>query len=361
MIRPYKLRNHKFCEVQSFVNYIFLEVLCKAPSLKDRFQDLVPEMVIEKYRFFLNGKINEDYVFNPLRVIYGIIQGLSAADIKMIRKAVLVNNRVRELCAGEYVPVLYSDLERIDKQLAKQIKLFCNHLYDEVTKSKFFCKYYSTLDDYYKSLVGTQTRCGCCGVRFIMNRYHSYRSALDHFLPRDKYPFVSMNVRNLVPICDTCNSKYKLAKDTLHLKSVKDVSLREEKRVKAFYPFRYTAPDIDISVSIRKGCHFDQMTPGDIRLAFGCEGHQEEVENWCRIFGIRENYKAIYCSDEMYGFLEENYIAKKTRNESLDDYIEGLVKNRDFDMNFLKAPFLRCFIDDEEMGRLLVEGIGQEG
>lgn len=35
------------------------------------------------------------------------------------------------------------------------------------------------------------------------------RSAFDHFLPKVRYPFLSVSIYNLIPACDRCNSKFK--------------------------------------------------------------------------------------------------------------------------------------------------------
>ena len=40
----------------------------------------------------------------------------------------------------------------------------------------------------------------------------SYKSAFDHFYPRSRYPFLGLSLYNLIPSCDRCNSKFKLAK-----------------------------------------------------------------------------------------------------------------------------------------------------
>lgn len=42
----------------------------------------------------------------------------------------------------------------------------------------------------------------------------TYRQALDHFLPKSKYPILSLSIYNLIPCCNTCNSIFKKDKDT---------------------------------------------------------------------------------------------------------------------------------------------------
>lgn len=44
-----------------------------------------------------------------------------------------------------------------------------------------------------------------------------YRSALDHYLPRSRYPFFGLSLYNLIPACTRCNSCYKHEQDPLSL------------------------------------------------------------------------------------------------------------------------------------------------
>lgn len=48
-----------------------------------------------------------------------------------------------------------------------------------------------------------------------------YKSPLDHFLPKSRYPFFALTLTNLIPACGRCNTNYKLDKDPLSLWAVK--------------------------------------------------------------------------------------------------------------------------------------------
>ena len=45
----------------------------------------------------------------------------------------------------------------------------------------------------------------------------NYRSALDHFLPVNRYPYLALSLYNLVPSCTRCNTSYKQGRDPLSL------------------------------------------------------------------------------------------------------------------------------------------------
>lgn len=61
----------------------------------------------------------------------------------------------------------------------------------------------------------------CATEQLAQRRHHveaedQWRAPYDHLLAKDKYPLFGVDPDNLLPICHTCNSKAKLAKDLLH-------------------------------------------------------------------------------------------------------------------------------------------------
>lgn len=329
MIRPYQYSYNKIQKIQSFVNHVMLDVIFKAPKIPN--PTFSSALVLPKYRILITG-INNNYVLNPLSDAYLICKGLSSTQLKTLKKAVHNNNKIRELCNGTIEPVKYSEIEIINADLVVALKTFCNYLYDEVVKKAPFYNNYENINTYYKTVVKKSSFCRCCGINKVLTQFHTHRSALDHYLPRKHYPFNSLNFKNLVPICDVCNSKYKLSEDTLYSTNT---------RVKAFYPFRNDIPDIKINIVFNKPFD-DTIMPNDIELNLTCVGFQEEVETWERVFGIAENYKAECCTDEMRMYFEEQYIALMNRGISKADYIDDLNRNRFGDANFLKIPFLEA-------------------
>lgn len=52
-------------------------------------------------------------------------------------------------------------------------------------------------------------------VNFYVSSSLKLRPALDHFYPESKYPYLGVSLFNLVPACEQCNSRVKLANDPL--------------------------------------------------------------------------------------------------------------------------------------------------
>lgn len=338
MLQPYEFKYSKLHDVNSFVNYIMLEVMLRA----NKYSDMVFEsnLTIAKYKALIDGT-NENYLLNPLKEIFILCKKLKPSEIKVLKRAVHHNGKISDLCDGILLPVRYEDIELISTRLATAIRKFCDALYVNCLDIACFYNQYEKIDEYYKRLVGRKLTCRCCGVGTILNQFHDHRSALDHYLPKSKYPFVAVNFKNLLPICDTCNGKYKLDKDTLLITEKKGKRILKKSATKAFYPFSKTKHSIDINISF-KATYNSSIEAKDLDVKLTHPTEQTKVDNWNRIFGIEDNYKATCCSDNMIAYYEEYFFALKTRGIALNQHISDLELNKYYDMNFLKIPFLRA-------------------
>lgn len=76
------------------------------------------------------------------------------------------------------------------------------------------------LKEHYKefSSLNNMPCCPFCGLLPMDSEYDPTREAYDHYLPASKYPFNSVNLRNLAPACYKCNSQNKGAKDPCKMK-----------------------------------------------------------------------------------------------------------------------------------------------
>lgn len=340
MIKSYNYSYSKIQRVQSFVNHVMLDVVFNAKNISAT--SFSSSLVLPKYQILID-EINIDYILNPLSEAFLICKNLNSKQIKLLKTAVHNNNKIRELCNGDIQPVKYEQIEAMDKNLKKAIKLFCDCLYDHCIKLAPFYNSYEDISVYYKTIVKRSSVCRCCGINKVLTQFHTHRSALDHYLPRKHYPFNSLNFKNLIPICDICNGKYKLSEDTLYITSNKGKKDESKRRTLAFYPYSTISQDINIDITFHK--NFDaSIEPSDIEIEISCDGNDEKVASWDRIFGIKENYKAECCTDEMRMHYEEQYIAMMNRGISHNEYIDDLGRNKYGDVNFLKIPFLQGII-----------------
>lgn len=336
MLRPFKHTSSKFYKINSFVNHLFLDVIFRANKISRK--TFTSNLLLPKYRPFVDD-VNKIYVLNPIKECFKICKTLPPKDLKTLKRGVYNNSKIRELCNGSITPLEYEDIDKINTDLSNQIKIFFNYLYDEVVLKAPIYNNYEKIEDYYKKIVGKSTTCRCCGSGKILNKFHSKRSALDHYLPRNYYPFISINCNNLIPICDNCNSKYKLGQNTLFEDIKKGKKIISRKRKKAFYPYCRTTVPININVTF-KTVYSDSIIPEDIEINFESAGYEEQLENWDRLFGIKENYKAEYCSEDMKMYYEEQYMYEINYGKTHSEYIDLLKRNSFGDKNFLKIGFL---------------------
>ena len=314
-----------------FVNYILLEVVCRAAKLPNATFDASLVKPV-RYRPIFHPR-HFQYIQKPLADMYLILKQKPQAA-KVLRRAVLNNNRIYELCANKIQPVTYKELEASYPELVAPIRLFCDALYDQFAETVFAQKHFSNLRTYYDAVVGNDTLCHCCGVGNVLNKFHAHRSALDHYLPRSIYPFVSINCKNLVPICDPCNQKYKLAKNTLYVFD----DFGKPRRVRAFFPYRDDPPDIKIELHLKAVGDLPRLVPEKINLKFDGGDYQDAVDNWCRIFGIEDNYKATYSSRGMNEWAEQVLQAKEKGHKKYTEFRSNVEERPFIDNNFLKIP-----------------------
>lgn len=329
MLWPYEYKWDKMSNVQSFVNYIMLEVILKSHKLAD--PSLTSNVVIAKY-WSLIEDVDDALLLQPLSELYEICRRLDRDKIRMLRRAVHTNNRIKGLCEGRLSAVRYNDIKKVfsadddQKKVPKLIKTICNNLYTICLSRKAFTDQYGTLKSHYYNIVKRDSRCHFCGIdHSVLTMDNVYRDAFDHYLPKGIYPFVSVNTFNLVPACSDCNEKYKHEKDTLFY--------RQGKR--AFYPYSRESYDIEVSVTFRKTDIFN-LSPSDMSIALVCDGHQEETDNWNRVYGIEERYKSFCCSS-----CSSILTMVINGRNSVTDVLSMMEDLKSYDNNFLKIAMIK--------------------
>lgn len=129
--------------------------------------------------------------------------------------------------------------------------------------------------------------CGITALKPISDR--NRRNAYDHYIPKAKYPFVSINFKNLFPICHECNSDEKDDFDTPYNAGI---------RQRILYPFDTTYSFDNITIIINPTEEFDNATLGTLLSAIDwhiefnlVNGSLDIFESWDNIFEIKTRYK----------------------------------------------------------------------
>ncbi len=354
MLFPYKRIPHAMEKMHEFVEFIFLEVWCNAPTVDydlDLFNGspalykIMGSLVQEDQAGKLNSKGAGAFFLNCVNEIFNEFKTLNGAEIQQYREQFEHNNRIEDLCqnAQGSVPSHYAALNSAKAKLNDKIEKLFKRLYG----SGFFdlkCvkdELKSTIGEYYRDFVRRGTGndndvCPFCGLQTIDGEFDPTRDAFDHYLPKGTYPFNSVNLANLCPSCNKCNSGNKLEQDPIH-----DAA---GNRRKAFYPFGAIHPDTSITATVQVS-DWDKPLPNEISITLTSHSHPEETTTWAEMYRIPSRYAARCCS-KAGGTSWRNKVLDECQNYLLDPaaMCEAEIKTAKsspwHEANFLKVAFL---------------------
>ena len=350
MLFPYKYVPHQMEKMQSFINFIFYQVWCRAPKTKsagfslDLF-DANPNLRKVMQDFYFSTSAGAEDFYKNVHAIYNLFSDLNRKEIAQLKRWYQGNNNIEEICANDpsIHIVRYADIEAIYPKLSKQLASFFKGLYSkDLLNLVALREKIGQIDDHYHEFmkVNEAGKCPFCGISDIFGVYHSKREAYDHYLPKGIYPFNSINFRNLVPACHHCNSSYKLTQDPAF--TPKDPVGKTSRR-KVFYPYADPSQKIEITIDLSKS-NVNYLTPSDVQFTFGPSAINEEIETWKDVYGIEERYKAKCCSCDAKDWLEQVRIFRDEYNIEPEVTLATVRKQSERDpianSNFLKVAFL---------------------
>ncbi|MCA6436887.1 MAG: hypothetical protein IM600_00595 [Bacteroidetes bacterium] len=358
MLFPYKYIIHEIEKFQKYSDFLFLEVwydakkpfssavLSKLPELKSIYERLHNEDS-EGARFF-NSHVEE---------IYNEFKKLKPIDRNKLKNWYKINNSIYSLCENRNLkPINYKTLIKKYPVLGVKIKSFYTKLYGKESPFNLaaFGDLSKIIDNHYKKFVeiNDEEICPFCGIKEIKGVHHSKREAYDHFIPKSKYPFSSINFKNLAPMCNDCNSSYKLTKEPLmHIdpitKKVNNI------RRKSFYAYSYKKINLETSISLTS-VDIANLSANDIAInvkAIDPVSYIDRIEGWKEVYGIDERYKAKVLSkrgaNKWYNELQETINLQKLSgddNKNILDLYDMKIKEANADLldnaNFIKKAFL---------------------
>jgi hypothetical protein len=347
MLFPYTYVPHRMEKMQTFIDFIFHEIWCKAPvglAFHPDLFDANPELkeVMVEFGFSVQAAEPGKDFYKGVKAIYGHFAPLSPQEIDQFKQWYKGNNDLENVCANDPATYLarYADIAVNHKDLSAQLGTFFKGLYSQSLLSIAILRdKIGGIDDHYRAFVQTNKaeKCPFCGIGDIKGPHHSKREAYDHYLPKALYPFNSINFRNLAPACHECNSTYKLSKDPAH---------NPAGRRKAFYPYAAVAQTIDIKVALEHS-DIEKLRPSDVQMKFGPAAMTDEIETWKDVYGIEERYKAKLCGEndgkywltqvleecKAYGMQPADILAFRARQAQSRPYAE---------CDFLRSPFLQA-------------------
>jgi 5-methylcytosine-specific restriction endonuclease McrA len=346
MLFTYVFVPHEMDKMQEFIDFIIHDVWFEAMG-KDYDIDALfnskPELRAMINELHVSELKGADFFLTGLQQIFEDFKTLSDEQLDKLKLWHHSNNDVEGLCSAqdELEPATYSDVSNLSENLSNHLKSFYKNLYShDFLTLKSVSGRIGNIDDHYQAFISQnkQGKCPFCGISDTLGNDQSIRDAYDHYLPKSKYPFNSINFKNLVPTCHTCNSGYKSVKNTLFTNA--------GVRRKAFYPFSQNTHSIDLSITL-DAIDWTEISSNDIELHSGPEDIREEIDTWADVYGIEERYKAKCCGEnDGKNWIRE--IVDESANYGLTpiQYYEGKLitaMNQPWsDANFLKKPFLEA-------------------
>lgn len=216
------------------------------------------------------------------------VSTLMNADKASLLAAIDANIEPTNFLGDRSVPLV-----AIPDTIFKELKQLAVHLYErtadldgvETTCGETVSDHFSRFRD--SAPPGNGNICCVCGTESLAQMRSSaedgqWRGPYDHILPKDKYPLYGIHPGNLIPICQTCNSKAKLAKDLL---------FNGIHRRLSFYPWTEMVHPDEIQVGVSSDAGLPQLV---ISLTSECPCRREKLQTWDDIYKIRARVKGEF-------------------------------------------------------------------
>ncbi len=339
MLRLYTPIKHDIFKLHSLLENLVNNVWCEAcDDICDDKLDIDFKTI---YHYaYKSTKENPKTLKDEVERIYDLFKALAQDKKNLIKHAFATINDIEGLCNGNQ-PIYLSDLpDIITSDIKPLFKWFYETLLDQgkVAGDKM---------DYYKELIKANKydTCPCCGIIPIESPDSICREDFDHYLPKSKYPFASVNFLNLIPLCNKCNRDRKKAKDPI------------ENNKLVFYPFA----QVDHNILINYSYSIDfEIVDNNINaklknLKISYLGENAKIITWDWLFGISKRYNAILNS-KAQGWLRElvnRYYRSKKRAQGLSlqqiikDHLDDYEDNKFSELKFLKIAFFHALLNEK--------------
>jgi hypothetical protein len=286
-----------------------------------------PNVVPAAYRDTLKKRSG---LRDRLKAYDDAVRTLSKPDRDAVLNAVGDQNRLAELLSGTCACASIDALHVGVREPVKNLFDFAFGLLTDL----------NVRDDHYMAIYDAAAAhvCPFCGAEYF-DAPGAPREAMDHYLAKSRYPFAAANLRNLVPMGNKCNSRYKLATDLLW---------REDgSRRVAFDPYDHERVEVLLEESEPFGGDAEYLPNWVIQF----RPESPQAETWDEVFSIRARYRRDHLNPGYEGWLK--LFAKSVRtygwevdtDEDLGKAILRYAENWEqagvHDRAFLKAAVFR--------------------
>lgn len=229
-----------------------------------------PSDVEEDYREIIGRFTGIVDRFNALT---DALENLNADERSAVRNAIETQNRIPDIFDAESECFVCNDTLPEVHALARRLFEFS---FGALSRIKSPGAESSVRDLHYAIAYDHLSKkcCPFCGMERLEPHHPDIpRPDLDHYLAISRYPFCGVNLRNLTPMGDRCNSSYKLAEDILHDE--------HGNRLPCYDPYGDVTTEISLAGSVIVG------SPAGVPVwSLQLEPATPQTENWNRVFRI---------------------------------------------------------------------------
>lgn len=210
------------------------------------------------------------------------LTALEPKNKKALKNALTLNTAPSEFLCDRAIP-----FPIVPKTVYAPLKTLAVHLFERTAKLSAVERVCGeSVDDHYarfrnRNAPGNGNLCCVCGTEYLaqiqtnVDDNEQWRGPYDHLLAKDHYPLYGVDPTNLLPICTTCNSKAKLAKNLV---------LKDGVRRLSFSPWTESASLQEIAVVVDDA---NELFPRVIvKFQSADRDRKEKLTTWDEVYKI---------------------------------------------------------------------------
>jgi hypothetical protein len=233
--------------------YWFRPVYKRCPGVKERFSKLFLE-----YKKLNKRKQNQ--------------------IINLIRSSRELNN----ICGSK--TIIYPGLDKLDSKIHRTLASLYDFLFRETIGTDIFRQQTGMhIDDHYAafSTLNNIHVCPFCGLEsYTLPEIR--RAEYDHYLPISIYPWLGINLNNLVPMGDHCNGK-KNATNVLYS------NYSNSTRRAVWYPYEWINYTLKLN-AINIPSLSNMSGKWDVQIIATERENEDKIETWNEIFQVKDRF-----------------------------------------------------------------------
>ena len=280
------------------VPLVFFENISTATSCSDV---LFPQWFRPVYRRCSGVKDHFEKLFKAFK-------RLSRAKQRVVIDTYRNSRNIKAICSN--IGNLYPSLEKFDQSIRIPLAKLFEFLFNETLGTAIFKRQAKMhIDDHYAAFQQANNVhvCPFCGLEtYTLPVFR--RAEYDHFLPISTYPWLGVNLNNLVPMGDHCNGK-KNACNILY--SDRLATLRRA----VWYPYEWINHSITLSC-LEKPSLANMKGVWKTTFKAASANNQDKVKTWNDVFEIPLRFEA-HISTYHKRFIEDFAHKNKLKGQKL--------------------------------------------